>query len=255
MSSSAIATIIQADATDLLAVLRAAAMGIDFSASAAAATAASGAIDIAKVSGLSLLDQIDAAGANLVTLVAAPATLASTLVGLVQAFAGTTVDFRALADDLAAVSWSANWRWRGINALKIGNNRDALQTLVVNQAVIEAARAASSATFDSQDAAFALGDDLAARLNAAIANSGSRAMRASLRALRTALLADINTRAAPLNALESWSNAGTVPAVVLASRIYDDPSRAAEIARRNAVANPLFVPAGTLTILTPGASA
>lgn len=256
MSDTTLADYILADATALLAVLTTAASSIDYSASVEAATSSSGAIDIANVAGLSLLARIDAVRSQLTTLVAMPATLATSLIGLVQGFAGTSVDFRDLADALADASWSGHWFWQNVYALQTGNNRDALQTMLVNQAVIEAVRAASTMTFDSQQDAFAMGDDLAGRLDDVIQNSSSRLMRSSLRALKTAMLADIAARAAQLDALESWNNPGEVPALVLASRIYDDPTRAADIVARNAdaIVNPLFVSAGALTILTPGAA-
>lgn len=242
------------DATDLLQVLASVAGSIDFTSSVANATSPSGAVAISQVTGLSQLAAIEAAMAQLPVLVSTPATLASTLVGLVQGFAGTGVDFRELADLAAAITWSTNWRWDGIYADQTAINRDALQTLVVTQAVIEAVRAASSTIFDSQDAAFALGNDLAARIDLAMEGSPSRSARSALRALKTALIADINTRAARLDALRSWVNPGTVPALVLAARIYDDPTMAADIAARNGIEAPLFVAAGTLTILAPDAA-
>ena len=120
--------------------------------------------------------------------------------------------------------------------------------------LIEAVREASTTSFDNSQAAFALGDDLTKRIEIAMRNVGSRALRVTLRALKTALILDINTRAAKLASLESWANVGDVPALVLASRIYDDPTMAADIVARNLIANPLFVAAQSLTILTPGAA-
>jgi hypothetical protein len=254
MSSGTLISAAEADTAVLLAILRSAASTIDFSASVAAATSASGAIDISVVTGLSLLAQIDAVSAQLPVLIATPATLATTLIGLVQGFTGTSVDLRGLADQLAAANWTWPWIWNGLYAIQIGTNRDALQQLLINQALIEAVRSVATMTFSSQDGAFALGDDLSARIDTAMRDVTSRAMRASFRALKTALIADINVRAAQLTALESWVNVGDVPALVLASRIYDDPTMAPDIVARNGIANPLFVPAQTLTILSRAVS-
>ena len=256
MSDTTLADYILADTTALLAVLTTAASSIDYSASVAAVTSATGAVDIANVAGLSLLARIDAVRDQITTLVATPATLATSLIALVQGFAGTTVDFRNLADNIAAITWIDHWFWQNVYALQTATNRDALQTLLVNQAVIEAVRAASTMTFDSQQSAFAMGEDLGSRLDDVIENASSRAMRASLRALKTAMLADIAARAAQLDALETWVNPGEAPALVLASRIYDDPTMAPDIVARNAdaIVNPLFVSAGALTILTPEAT-
>jgi prophage DNA circulation protein len=254
MSSGTLIAAAEADTAVLLAILRSAATSIDFSASVTAATSASGAVDIALVSGLSLLAQIDAVSAALPLLIATPATLATTLITLVQGFTGTSVDLRGLADQVAAAQWTWPWIWNGLYAIQIGNNRDALQQLLINQVLIEAVREASTTSFDNSQAAFALGDDLTKRIEIAMRNVGSRALRVTLRALKTALILDINTRAAKLASLESWANVGDVPALVLASRIYDDPTMAADIVARNLIANPLFVAAQSLTILTPGAA-
>ena len=254
MSSGSLVSAAIADTNALLGVLTFAAQSIDFSASVPAATSASGAINIAAVAGLSIIAQIEAVSANVTMLIAAPTTLASSLIGLVQAFAGTSADFRALADSLANVTWNWPLIAGDVNAAAIYANRAALQSLMVTQALVEAVRTSSIATFDSQQAAFALGVDLAARIDTAIYAASSRSLRASLMALKTALLADINTRAAQLDVLESWINQGEISALVLASRIYDDPAMAGDIVTRNAVANPLFLPAGQLTILAPGAA-
>jgi len=243
-----------ADVGVLLGVLTTAANSIDYSMSVPAATAASGAVAIANVAGLGQLAQISAVTEQLATLIGDPTSIAATLISLVQDFAGTSVDYRWLADQFTGAAWTWPVIASDIHAPAIAANRAALQALMVNQSLIEAVRASASMTWATQQAAYTFCDDLAGRLDGAIAASSSRSMRMSLRALRNALVTDIYTRAANLAALQSWTNPGEVPALVLANRIYDDPTMAADIAARNAV-SPLFVPPGMLTILSPKAAA
>lgn len=243
------------DVVDALSTLSQVVAVIDFATSVAAALTSTGAVTISAVPGLSIPAKISAAEASLATLASSPATMASTMIGLVQSLGSTNVDYRQLADTFSAQTWSHPILSADMNSARISANRAVLQTMLTNQALIEAAIAASTASFDSQDAAKSLGIDLANRFDAAIKATSSRLMRTSLRSLATAVATDIANRAAALDTLMSWSNPGDAPALVLASRIYDDPAMAADIVARNAVANPLFVPAQTLTLMTPEAAA
>ncbi len=240
-----------ADAGAVLDTLAGFAQTIDFSASVAAATNTAGAVDLSRVAGLSILDAIAAAQSDLAQLVAVPANLASSLVAVIQSFSGISVDFRAISDSAASVAWASQIPAAGIGGAQILANRAALANLMATQGLIEAVRAATTATYDSQDAALAIRDDLADRLDSAITATASRPLRALLDRMRVALVADINTRAAALDSLATFTPAQVLPALVLAQRLYDDPTMAADICARNAVAHPGFVPAAPLTVLAP----
>ncbi len=250
MSTDAVTLAAIADTGAVLAALTDLAARIGYADSVAAATSASGAVAIADVAGLGLLAAIEAARAQLATLVATPASLAGTLVGLVQAFQGTSVDLRAVADGMAGVTWASQIPAAGLYGDKITANRAALAQLVQVQAVIEAARAATSASYGSQEDALALRDDLNGRLDAAMTATGNRALRATLDGLRVAMVTDLTSRAAGLATLETYQPARVLPALVLAQTLYDDPTMAADICRRNGVAHPGFVPAVALTVIS-----
>ena len=69
--------------------------------------------------------------------------------------------------------------------------------------------------------------------------------------LKTAVINDINTRALDLSKLVAYTPKSTLPAVVLAYRLYGDANRDEEIVTRNSIAHPGFVIGGrTLEVLT-----
>lgn len=71
----------------------------------------------------------------------------------------------------------------------------------------------------------------------------------ALNKLRTAVTRDVAARAELLRQRSTFNNLAVLPALVVAHRVYQDATRADELVQRNAVRNPLFVPAGTLEIL------
>jgi len=251
MSTDAVTLAAIADAGAVLDVLAGFARTIDFTASVAAATSSTGMVAIAEVAGLSILADIAAAQSSLAQLVAVPASLATTLVALIQEFQGTSVDYRAVSDAAASIVWASAIPAAGLGAAQIAANRTALANLLAVQGLIEAVRAATQANYASQDAALAMCCDLANRLDAGFAATSSRALRATLDGLRVALVTDINTRAATLSALLTFTPAQVLPALVLAHNLYDDPAMAADITARNRVLHPGFVPAAALTVLAP----
>lgn len=92
-------------------------------------------------------------------------------------------------------------------------------------------------------------DDLIETL--AGSGAGGDAAYQAAQALRTALFAAVPPEGEDLPRLGSVELSATTPALVLAYRLYDDPTRDDEIARRNVVAHPGFLPAGVeLQVLT-----
>jgi len=249
MSTDPVTLAAIADAGALLELLAGFAAGIDFTASVAAATSASGAVTIAKVAGLSILADIATVQTNLTQLVAQPAALGAALVSLIQEFQGGGIDFRQISDAAATITWASTVPAAGLGSAQIVANQGALANLLALQGLIEAVRAATTATYDSQNAALSLRDDLCDRLDAASAAATSRPLRAVLDALRVALVLDINTRAAALDTLVTYTPARVLPALVLSHALYDDPSRAADICARNGIEHPGFVPVMALTVL------
>lgn len=124
-------------------------------------------------------------------------------------------------------------------------NRAAVQALVRRTALVEAAKASSVVEYASREDAIAVRDNLATRLEAeAEAVATPDPVYFALTDLRVAVVNDIQTRAADLARLVQYTPRATVPAIVLAYQIYEDPGRADEITARNKVRHPGFVPGG-----------
>jgi prophage DNA circulation protein len=77
-----------------------------------------------------------------------------------------------------------------------------------------------------------------------MAADGSDDVTDALIGLHAAVVRDLNTRAAKLPRTRSFTPSATVPALVLAQRLYGDATRADDIAARNFVRHPGFVPGG-----------
>lgn len=122
-------------------------------------------------------------------------------------------------------------------------NQSAVVSLVQRTALIESARAASQETFASRTDALAVRDQLADALQAQ-AETAPDSVYVALIDLRVAVVKDIGTRAADLTDLVEVTPRATLPAIVLAYRLYGDPSRDGEIVSRNGVRHPGFVPGG-----------
>jgi prophage DNA circulation protein len=131
-------------------------------------------------------------------------------------------------------------------------NERALAELVDRAALAAEARRVPEYEFASREEALAYRDDLNARLMAAArraADLGDDGSAAALTALRNAVARDLNARAGDLSRVASIRPASTQPSLRLAWQLYgDDPDtvldRASEIAARNGVRHPGFVPGG-----------
>jgi prophage DNA circulation protein len=131
-------------------------------------------------------------------------------------------------------------------------NQAALSALVQRAAIVEACRAAAEIDFDSADEATTLRTELSDQLDLEMATAADDSYQA-LVALRGALVRDLTDRGADLARLTVHTPTQTVPALVLAQQLYDDPARADEIVARNGVRHPGFVPGGrALEVLTHG---
>ncbi len=137
-------------------------------------------------------------------------------------------------------------------------NQAAVVRLVQRAAAAEAVLVVGDLTFASYEDAVAVRDRLAAELAILVTDAGDEGdddAWEALQALRQALVRDINARGASLATLFTWTPPVTLPAQVIAYRIYGDALRDQEIVDRNRVAHPGFVPGGVaLELLTPEAA-
>ncbi|KJS76766.1 MAG: hypothetical protein JL55_17690 [Pseudomonas sp. BICA1-14] len=134
-------------------------------------------------------------------------------------------------------------------------NQAAIYTLIERAAVAEAARLATGRpldtagstlpglTYNNREEAVDTRDVLVAELDRQQLQASPERYRA-LAGLTTALVTDLNRRSASLAPLTRFTPGATMPALVIAHRLYGDASRAGEIVARNRVAHPGFVPGG-----------
>ena len=131
-------------------------------------------------------------------------------------------------------------------------NDVAVTALMQCSGLVVAARAAGAIEFESSTDALAVRDSLVDRLDAA-AETASDEVYFALTNLRAVLVRDIGARAADLARLMQYTPGATMPAIVLAYRLYGDAERADEIVARNRVRHPGFVPGGQpLEVLSNG---
>lgn len=129
-------------------------------------------------------------------------------------------------------------------------NQSATRTLVQRAAVIEAARISSQIEFVSYQEAMSIRDELADSLDGQM-ESAPDEVYVALAELRAAVIRDISSRGADLARIVSYVPPVTLPALVIAHRLYGDADRADEIIGRNALRHPGFVTGGTaLEVLT-----
>lgn len=142
-------------------------------------------------------------------------------------------------------------------------NQAAMACLCRRAALVEGARVASRASFDTYDQAVAMRDELAARLDDEAAGivpvatgngqpdhavrEVSEEVYQALTALRVALVRDLTARSVNAPRMTTATLPATLPALVAAYRIHGDPTRAGELISRNrrAIRHPGFVPGGT----------
>lgn len=125
-------------------------------------------------------------------------------------------------------------------------NTAAMGALIVRTALAEQALAATRIDFDAYDDAAALRKRLTTDIGAAATAAGDSGDGTGFRALKRvarAVSLDLTSRGASLARIVSYRRNASLPAVVLAHQLYGDASRGSELAARNKVIHPLFMPA------------
>lgn len=123
-------------------------------------------------------------------------------------------------------------------------NLTAVDNLVQQVAIAEAARSSSLATYTSADEALAVRETLCEAMDTVAARSSDR-VYVCIADLRAAVVLDLGTRAAQLPRVARYPVAATLPALVVAHRVHGDATREADIVARNHVRHPGAVPGGT----------
>lgn len=169
-------------------------------------------------------------------LIATPAELASD-VARVLGELGVLAVLDAITADAGAVTAGTAGTPTEQQAL---DNTAALRRLVIRAGLVASARLVAAATFASYDEAIGLRDGLADKL-ASEAEAADDATFEALSDLRTALVADVELRAAELVRLREHVAPAVTSTLELAQDLYGDGTREAEIEARNAPPHPGFV--------------
>lgn len=187
-------------------------------------------------------------GSALGSLVTRPLDLAQNLVLEVNAILNLSDDPLArfgLSLDLFDIDWG----WGTTSSATPSRrqqaaNQAAAGDIVRVAEITAAATAAAAVEFASYQDAIAVRDRLLDRLDTILEAASDDEVYVSLAALRAAVVADIAARGADLARIVAYTPAQTLPALVLAYRLYGDPDQAEEIASRNKLSHPGFVPGG-----------
>jgi prophage DNA circulation protein len=123
-------------------------------------------------------------------------------------------------------------------------NQVAVTDLVRQTALAQAAEAVASNIYPTVQSAEAARDDICSRLDLEMQLTASDSVYRACQALRIAVVRQVNATIATLPTLSSIVLPQSVPALVLAHRLYDNPAWAEDIVQRNDIPHGGFVPAG-----------
>ena len=182
------------------------------------------------------------------TIVQAPATLAERLTDIYRSFADLGGDWRTTLDEFATLGGILDDEpavvTGTVSSDRQAENQAELQKLVRRTAAVEMPRVATEATLASSADAAALRDELDVLLDAEIIAAGDALddqVFSELRDLRAKMVLDLDSRGARLPSVRTFRVPATLPALVIADRLYDDPTRDAEIVARNGIRSPGFI--------------
>ena len=212
----------------------------------------------------SFVSQALAIKGNLVGLAAAPTELAAQLSGLMQglsqiaatpqALLGVLQPLMSFGADLLPVNASTTPR------VQQAANQTAIVNFVQRTAAANAVAAMAATAFTSYNDAVTARDsldDALDTLSIAAADAFDDDAFAAIEAVRQAMVADVTARGGSLQSLYSFTPAGTIPALLLAARLFSEiadlEDNWADLVTRNGIVHPGFVPGGQpLEVLTDG---
>lgn len=126
-----------------------------------------------------------------------------------------------------------------------GDMQSASGDLFRRAAVVALAQASANYQPSSYNDAARVRDLVVALLDAEITVAGDQGEDntfTALRALRVAVVEDLTSRGASLAPIITFTNAAPLPAPVLATKFYRDPSRADQLVAQANPVSPLFMP-------------
>ncbi|HEU4604063.1 MAG TPA: DNA circularization N-terminal domain-containing protein [Steroidobacteraceae bacterium] len=188
------------------------------------------------------------------SLILAPQTLASNIVGLCERLREIVIEpvaaldiVRSMfgyGDDFPAVPFTQNPA-----RAQQATNQQAFVDLVQQTAAVIAAQISSTVQlgdtgFASLDDVIALRDELVSVLDDQAERAQSDDAYYGIVDVRTAMVIDLQTRGAPLARIVSYTLPESTSALVLAYDLYEDLDFEADLIARNAVRDPNFLPSG-----------
>lgn len=200
---------------------------------------------------------IGASATNLINsasqLATSPASLAQTVLDSIDNVAnaagtarGALFAYEALAERLNPPAPTG----ASSNALAADSNAQLVTDLALQAAAIGAAQSAANIDWATYEEAIEARARIAALLTSLLEKATAE-LAQSFRKMRSTLLRAVPPSGENLPRLASVELAGSTPSIVLAYQLYDDADRGAEIAARNRVRHPAFLPAGEpLEVLT-----
>lgn len=196
---------------------------------------------------------------NFQQLILAPGNLAGQLLGLVRGLSGTGNPLQALKAQMSlfglgdkAKRVTGGSAYQPPARAQLAANQAATYRLVERAAVSEAVRlavskpgtqAGSGVDYDNRDQAVDIRDQLLEELDRQQL-AASPARYRPLAQLSAELVGEMNRAAANLVPLTRVTPATTLPALLLAHRLYGDARQADQIVTRNRLNHPGFVPGG-----------
>lgn len=205
---------------------------------------------------------IDDFGKQVATLILQPQVLAQNLMSVVASTFGAIADIKAafkgydhmivgfgsVDSGNSTTVMTTNRAQEAANAIALNRLVLASATLAAANAVVTASSSSSSlssgtASFTTSNEAAAARDILLTQIDALI-DSGSDAEYeawADVQATLVRLISELEPNLATANTTQLSQS---VPALVMAYNVYGDASRDSELVTRNAIANPVFMPAG-----------
>ena len=209
----------------------------------------------------SLLESPAALGAALADTVGASLGLANAGLGALRAAAtrplrlarytdlaiNAVLSSFAFADGFAAVPEATP------NGQREAENRRAIVDATRVMVMAEGCRLLTTLPFESYGQARSTRSRMVAALDAALDDAGDGVFDA-IRALRAAMITHMDSVAAALPEIRTYTTRRMITTSEIAHEVYGDGGRADDIAERNGLGRPLFVPAGTtLELLRSGA--
>ena len=198
---------------------------------------------------------------NFQQLILSPGNLAGNIIGLIRSITSTSNPFAAFQAQASLFNLSSKAKpvrsagYVTKARAQQATNQAAVYRLIERAAAAEAVRLATGRpldvsarplpglTYDSRDHAIQVRDQVVAELERQQLVAPAQRYRA-LAALSSSLVVELQRTAADLAPLASYTPQTTMPALLIAHRLYGDARKAPDIATRNRLTHPGFVAGG-----------